>query len=173
MNIIILPGNSPAHQRWLNDAARALEPFFDEIYPIAYRHWTTGAPEVDETYEIELLRTLDVTTADVAVLAKSVGTVIATRAIAENILRPRETVFLGVPITNPLFGTSLEEYGVQTIVPLTIVQNDRDPYGSYADIVAFLARIGASQARCVKTLGATHDYEDYTMYGELLAGRQG
>ena len=168
MNLIILPGNSPEHERWLNEATNAFEPFFDEIHAVHYRHWQTGAPEVDESYEIEALRSLSMDMSDSVILAKSVGTVIASRAISEDILRPRNTVFLGLPITNPLFSTSLEEYGLQNITPLTIVQNTNDPYGSFAVVQAFMAKIGATQATLVETPGQTHDYEDYEQYSSLL-----
>ena len=168
MNLIILPGNSPEHERWLNEAANAFEPFFDEIHAVHYRHWQTGAPEVDESYEIEALRSLSMDMSDSVILAKSVGTVIATRAISEDILRPRNTVFLGLPITNSLFGTSLEEYGLQNIVPLTIVQNTNDPYGSFTDVRDFLTKIGATQVALIEAPGQTHDYEDYEQYSGLL-----
>ena len=169
MNLIILPGNSPKHERWLMEAASALQPFFDEITTIKYRHWQTGAPEIDEAYEIEALRSLDAGSFDYSIMAKSVGTVVATRAISEGILRPRSSLFLGLPITNPLFGTSLEEYGVQNISPLTIIQNEHDPFGSFVDVSAFIAKLGATEAHLVQAPGNTHDYEDYATYGSMLA----
>ena len=169
MNILILGGNSPRHQQWVRDMAAALAPHYDEVRALDYRHWQTGETLADIDHEItaagELVHDWD----DYVVVAKSVGTVIATLAHARGALHASRYLLLGIPYDGIAGQTPEFDSALQTLTSLAVVQNQFDPYGSADMVRQRLDALGLASLELVEVPAVTtHDYTDTAQMRELL-----
>lgn len=170
MNVLILGGNSPRHHEWIRQLGAGLTDKGHAVTLHDYAHWTTGEEVANIDHEIEQLRiTLD-RLDNYTVIAKSIGTVIATLAAARGILRPSKCVFLGIPLDGvagktPEFAPSL------TRLPETVViQNEHDPYGNAHSIQHLLNAASLQQFSLITVPNnTTHDYTDIALIEEQLS----
>lgn len=168
MNVLILGGNSPQHKQWIRDVQAALEPDFDEVRVLDYKHWGTGDKNANIEHEIVAASELVADWDSYAVVAKSVGTVIAVLAHARGLLDAKTYILLGVPIDG-IAGQAIEFTPSLTTLPhSSIVQNSNDPFGSAEKIRALLAEHGLANIQLVETPGNTHDYLDYATIKQYL-----
>src|SRR5258706_12101649 len=97
MNALILGGESPRHYDWVRTVAEHLKPAFDKVVYLDYRHWSAGGGS-DIEYETAEVAKLTDDLGEYVIVAKSIGTVIATLGIASGTLKPARCVFLGLPL---------------------------------------------------------------------------
>lgn len=167
MTILLLGGNHPNHKAWLRQCAAALEQAGHTVALHDYDHWRTGAPDTDIELELERLRATTRRLTDYTIMAKSVGTVIAARGVAQGILRPTQCLFLGVPLDGVAGQTPGFAAELGMLPSVTIVQNQFDPFGSAEVIKAFTAQMPNIRLLSVPDV-ATHDYHDFGFYASLL-----
>lgn len=166
MNLLILPGNSPRHREWLRDAQKALAPFFDNILTLEYRHWDFANKKTDVDYEAKAAKELVSGWKEYVVLAKSIGTGIATTAHTQGKLKASSYVFLGLPL--PLVKDDLNFYPqLQALENVVIFQNSHDPFGSSNAVGQYIAS-GNANIEVIETPGSTHDYVDFVTYASYL-----
>ena len=167
MNLLLLPGNSPRHKQWLEQVDQQLRPLFERTLRHDYRHWQTGQPEIDLAYEASQLVDASIDLEPFVVFAKSAGTVLCLQAIEQGILNPDACVFTGIPL--PIVNTydlPLTEWLTGANIPITIIQNSHDPYGSYQELRAIVASTKNQHITIQEATGDTHDYLDFDMlYG--------
>lgn len=166
MNILIFSGNSLRNRDYGLEVEAKIKDLFESTYLQAYRHWETGQEWIDLPHELETLNS-QAPTGDYGVFAKSIGTVLAVRAIKQGIIAPKFLLLCGLPLgyivkDYPEFGSELASTGVPTV----IIQNNQDPVGSVQDTQAYLADFG--DFNLIITQGETHDYEDYSLLREQL-----
>lgn len=169
MNILILGGNSAEHYRWIRNVKAALESDHHTVIVHDYRHWRTNAPQADIAYEIEQVAAkLSDQSTDWTIIAKSVGTIIATLGISQGRFTAASCIFLGTPIhgtmgSTPIFISSL------TNLPYTVfVQNEFDPFGSAVCLKHTLEGVHLTYRYIVVPHNTTHSYTDYTLLEGLL-----
>src|SRR5258708_1357816 len=97
MNALILGGESPRHYEWVRTVAEHLKPSFEKVVYLDYRHWSTGGGSDIEFETAEVAKLTD-NLNEYAIVAKSIGTVIATLGVASETLKPTRCVFLGLPL---------------------------------------------------------------------------
>jgi len=169
MNILLLGGNSPRHHGWVRELQAHLQDGGDEVTLHDYRHWETGDENADVPYEIDAVSNLANAQEHYMVIAKSVGTVIATRAIAQGKIHPSACVFLGVPHSS--LGKHLpdirQDLGV--LPPTVFAQNSGDPLGSADLVKEYVAQNHPATWEFVATPGETHDYSDFQLIADLAA----
>lgn len=98
MKIILLPGNSKSNIKWLHDWRSFLKKNNFDSELIEYKHWKSDAQPID--FDLELSKIRSITEAidePYTVLAKSIGSVLATKAVHDHIINPDMLIFLGFP----------------------------------------------------------------------------
>lgn len=167
MNALLLPGNSPRHREWVDRLYENLSPQFDSAEVQYYRHWQTGEKKADVGYEMVVAKDKAAKLGSYAIVAKSIGTVIAARGTAEGLLSPDKLVLLGVPINGGAPRDQFYQWLDHIGVPVVVVQNEHDTLGSFDDVKA--AFDGSSEhITFVETPGDTHDYLDFEAIAKLI-----
>lgn len=169
MNILFLGGNSGRHKAWIHTMSEELAGPFREVIEHDYKHWDTGESFTDINYEIAEIAQKVQGLEPFVVFAKSIGTVVAMRAMAEGLINPSSCVFLGVPLNvikemNVPFAEWLKE----TNTPIYFVQNEYDPLGSAEELRMFLPE-NINASKVVVLPGNTHDYTDTQNMSAVLS----
>ncbi len=169
MNALFLGGNSPRHQTWIHEMANELSAPFETSIVHNYKHWATGDPGADIDYEKLEISAKMADLEPYIVFAKSIGSMIALKAIFEGHLKPKACVFLGLPL-NAITDMNLPavEWLSGVKVPIYFLHNDNDPYGSAEQLRATVPE-NIDQANIIVIPGDTHDYNDVAVMADLLA----
>lgn len=165
MNTLILGGESPRHHEWVRNVAEAVQPHFDKVVYLDYRHWASGGNS-DIEYEIGQASQLAQELGKYIIIAKSMGTVVASVGTARGNLHPERCMFMGMPLglVERVTGASAAVY---QLPPTVFIQNEHDPYSSAKQVQAFITSHGNKQASFVTVPGDTHDYVDFALIGRL------
>lgn len=161
MNILILGGRSKRHYEWVRElASKFMGSGLNATY-YDYTHWQTDAEKVDIEDEIVSISKFAFSFGEYIIVAKSIGTVIATLGVAAGKLTPKGCVFLGVPANH--FGQDLPDIrNLFTRLPKTFfIQNHADPLGSSTDIGEILQDYHPCDWDLITNSGDTHDYIDF------------
>ncbi|MEM8895864.1 MAG: hypothetical protein AAGC88_14880 [Bacteroidota bacterium] len=170
--LIVLPGNGARNQMWGEECVEAYGAWFDDVHMQYYSHWESDEKNLDWQTEIEKLRVVKDTWDDedeVFVIAKSIGTLVALTATAEQAIVPEKGVFFGMPLDlaaaalyqndwTPLSGFS---------APLLVFHNDNDPTTSYKFTKAKLHELQPT-VTLVTLASDTHDYLDFSDYADQV-----
>jgi len=84
-------------------------------------------------------------------------------------LKPTSCLFLGLPLK--LIQEEqipLDELLRKLTVPITILQNDKDPVGTYDEVRQFINDLKITNVIILKAKNNTHDYTDFDKIKELL-----
>lgn len=170
MNAIYLSGESIHNKDWIYDTQDKLAPLFDKTIVQNYDHWDAGTPEINLNSELEKLALNAQNIDDYIIIAKSIGTVLATEAIAKNLINPQKCIFLGVPINIiQKQGYPFAENLKFVNCPVLFIQNSDDPVGKYRQLTEFINNLYMPrlQYKIVELPGDTHNYIDYPKLLEL------
>ena len=162
MKVLILGGNSPRHYDWNRQLAAALSKAGHEPIIHDYMHWQTGGPLAAIESEIASAAAAMKSEPSYAIIAKSIGTVIAVLGVARGALHPKKCILLGVPHTG-IAGDTADFLPSMATLPRTLfVQNEHDPYGSAEGLDALLERSCPPAYELAVVFGnTTHDYLDF------------
>lgn len=150
MKVLGLPGRDHRTEQWLRQLLRDIDAGQSTV--AHYRHWDGGEPNVP--HEVERLAGQE---ADL-IVAKSMGTLVATQAVAAGLVRPRLVVLIGVPIGH-LTAATLEPFRtVGANIPVLFIQQTDDMTGKFAQVAEFAA--GLEHSSAVEVAGSDHQYED-------------
>lgn len=165
MNALILGGESPRHYDWVRQVASALQPHFETVVYLDYRHWASGGSS-DIEYEVGQAEQLARDLGDYIIVAKSMGTVVASLGTARGKLHPLRCIFMGTPLglVDHVVGAS---EAARLLPPTVFIQNEHDPYGSAKDVQAFVASHGNEDATFTSVPGDTHNYVDFELITKL------
>jgi len=161
MNALLLPGNSPRHAEWIEALKDAVSSQFEVTKTQHYAHWQTGEQWANVEHEINVSKEKVASLEPYVIIAKSIGTVIAAKGTASQVLQPEKLILLGVPIKG---GADIETFlaFLQKIkIPVIIVQNTADPFGSFADVKSVFQGAGPHTS-FIELPGDTHDYLDFS-----------
>lgn len=161
MNIILLPGNSPKNKPWVTHVANVLREDFKEIVILDYEHWKSGEPSINFEHEQTKLVRAAAHKRPFVIFAKSVGAIVALRASAENLIQPENIIIAGLPLgLIRKQHISVDSWLHHLQIPITIIQNQHDPVGSFDDIITFIRPINNTNIMVIPHAGTTHDYLD-------------
>lgn len=158
MDLILLPGSSVHNKEWIEKVEVALRPYFESTKMQSYRHWAEGGDN-DVDQEINALTNIAVSLKDYAIFAKSLGVVLAVKALKEGRIKPRKSVFLGTPISWAAEKQYIELFRNYN-VPTLFIQEESDPYASYKELAAFLEESHVQNYQTAQIPGNDHDYKD-------------
>lgn len=169
MNLIILPGNSIKNKTWAEALKTALESQFDSIYIQQYSHWETGEKFLDLEQEINTIMKLTNDLKNYIIFAKSVGVILALKAISEKKLTPSKCIFAGLAFSwaklqNIDIILLLKYYGISTL----FIQNQNDPAISFQELSKLLKKLEVRDYQLTKFSGNKHEYEDIEALNNLI-----
>ena len=171
MNAIILGGQSPRHKEWVRDLALSLSGAFSEVRYLDYDHWDNGSADINLDLEVDEASKLVEGWDDYVVVAKSIGTVVATLAVSKGLLNPKHCVFLGFP----LFATEQIDNFSSDLLALPhidFVHNEFDKVAAASSVKVYLESIGLASYTFETIDGNdTHDYLDFNLVRRLAVGR--
>ena len=150
MKILGLPGRDQHTEQWLKRLLDDID--LGDATVVHYGHWDGGEPNVAD--EAERLAGKD----PQLIVAKSMGTLVGTRAFAARLVSPRLMVLIGVPIAH-LPDDALEPFRrVASSIPTLFIQQTDDVTGKFAQVKELAAGLGRSTTAEVP--GSDHQYED-------------
>lgn len=170
---MIIPGNGASNKEW---AEKARDYFADDFKSISvqyYDHWASGGELIDMEIELKkLTNTARSFSGDIAILAKSIGTVLFMLSIHSKTIaaeRIGRCVFLGLP---PEWARKnrfdIDAWSSDYSVPTTLIQNDHDPVASAEDIRREQAEGKFGSLDLIVCKGDDHSYEDFEEIREYL-----
>lgn len=163
MNLLILGGNSPHNQAWTEEIANTVGSLFEKTLVWKYKHWQTGIGDIDFEYEATQLAAAVKLFEPYVIFAKSVGVVLASQCLANQLLTSHGCIFIGTPLKmskrqNLALGDWLRCNIKQQ--ELIFVQNQYDPAGSAIELEQYLEEELISATKVVTLNGDTHSYTD-------------
>lgn len=162
MNVCILGGNSSRHYQWNRQLGAFLEAAGHAVLIHDYLHWSTGEATADIDTEVTRLTERVAGLHATVIIAKSIGTVISTLAVARGTIRPRACILLGIPLNG--IAEKIEEFapGLGTLPRCIVLQNEYDPYGNAFDVEQYCQDAEMNDLTFVSCLGNnSHDYLDF------------
>lgn len=174
MNVILLPGNSKSNKTWIGTVANNVRDIFDKVIIQEYSHWDSGEAFIDYDKEIEKLVQHAQQNEPFVIFAKSAGAVLALRAIEKKKIEPKAVIISGLPL-NLIKDEHIPvgHWLHSTKIPITIIQNDQDPVGSYEQLSEFIRPLNNIDIAVVSYPGNTHNYNDLDHIRGILLATQG
>lgn len=170
MVTIILPGYSPTNKKWLEETANEI-PGSSEVRPIYWGHWTDKTIKFEPKIKASLLdgvsgkRVIDI-------VAKSIGTLVASYLIQKSPEKIRKIILCGIPLNNLSEEERVTIKNSLRLVPLKnilVIQNEDDPHGGYDTVVSFLSEFG-DDIKVVSKPRDDHEYFFQTDFNKFLLG---
>lgn len=160
MKYILLPGLSPKNKDWAYELKSDFKTQDLELIVVEWNHWEGEQRSFSISFEKEnvlrMLKGVD----DYTIIAKSVGTRLASFMIEEELLNPALVIFMGIPSQNEIYKKALGKLDPSKI---KVIQNDRDPLGSFEEVEKFVATINPE----IEVLEGERNDHNYP-YGELI-----
>ena len=165
--LLILPGNSERNRAWGEVCAEYFKDAYDLTCLIHYDHWGTEQTTIDFEAELEKIAATAEGAhdeGDWVIFAKSIGSVLALKAVTTRAIKPRRAVFFGMPLelvadTEGPHWSLLKSF----TIPAIAFHNDADPTATYAYTKDTLAAYAPTIT--LETLaGDTHDYLHFAAY---------
>lgn len=160
MKILAIPGKMPATEPWLLKILSATYWHKDTIEMHRFSAWDN-----DQAFSVEKeISFLPSGHFDV-VITKSIGSLITLKA--QKTISWDRLVLIGVAWS--LFSESDRELLPaldDKELPILIVQENHDPFGSYAEVAAEVA--GKHNICCIEVKGDRHQYTDTALIGQLI-----
>ncbi len=174
MVTFILPGYSVHNKSWAQTTAKELK-LDDEIRPISWSHWDDPGQEFDPKEKVRLI----VDTArgnQINIIAKSLGTLVASYIIERAPDKIERVVLCGIPLNDldegdkEVYKRVLSSFPAEKII---CYQNANDPHGSFQEAEKFLTKIKPD----IKVISKERDDHEYPYYDDftefLLRGTVG
>lgn len=171
MNIVLLGGNSKRHYQWVRDLAVSLTSNGHTVILHDYKHWSTGDESADIEYEIDSLSKQLEPYDNYIIIAKSVGTLIASLGIQRGSIKATHAILLGIPLDGVVSAYPEFTNALRSLPPTAIVQNSDDPYGAAADVKHLVTQNIPTQTVSVLEIpdNSTHDYVDFALLNRIVA----
>jgi pimeloyl-ACP methyl ester carboxylesterase len=137
MQTLILPGYSASNKEWVDETAKSLK-VEGTIRPFYWMHWTDENSKFDVQEKAELIAK-HLRGEKANIVAKSIGTLVASILIKINPEQINKVIFCGIPVKD-VSNDELEliRSVCQTLGDkITIIQNSNDPHGTFDEVKDF------------------------------------
>lgn len=170
MVTVIIPGYSAHNKTWLEQTANSIRGE-GEVRPIYWNHWTDPDAKFDPAEKANLLdgvagkRVVDI-------VAKSLGTLVASYLIMKSPEKIKKVIFCGVPLNDigeeekEMIKNALRKIPLENVI---FFHNDEDPHGGYEALKGFLAEFG-SDIQIVQKARDDHEYFYTDEFNRFLLG---
>lgn len=169
MNLILLSGESISNKDWIESVEKSLADLFDQTKILYYDHWQTGEEIISLEKEYPKLINVSSDFGPYCIFAKSIGSVLAARGIAEKKLNPVKCIFVGpawlVGERNvPDFKNWIEGFSTPTL----FITKTADPVAPAATLRDLLEKHHVQNYQFVEIPGDNHKYEDLEQIKTLV-----
>lgn len=148
-----LPGVVAPTYAWLGSLLDALGAVEGEATILEYRHWQDNS-DPDPGYEASRLESI----VTERVVAKSLGTWIATAAFSQHGFRPHTAVMIGCPLARHGADRFFQLEAFVAAVPTLFIQQRDDKVGTFADLATVVG--DWRNATLIEVPGDDHVYAD-------------
>jgi hypothetical protein len=166
--LIVLSGNSAKNQAWGEGVVEHFSAGFDDAYMQYYDHWQSGEVNINldaELSKLKLALASDDATVEYFIFAKSIGSLMALKAVEQQIITPTKCVFFGMPLDyalTDLFKTDLAPLA-SFAVPAIAFHNQFDPTANYEIAQNALEKYLPS-IELITLPGDNHNYTEFSDY---------
>lgn len=170
MVTLILPGYAPKNKNWLDETAKSIKTD-SEIRPVYWGHWSDVNSKFNASQKAHLLdgvsgkRVVDI-------VAKSIGTLVASYLIQKSPEKIRKVIFNGICLNDlteddkEVVKNALRKIDPQNVL---VIQNDEDPHGTFDAIKNFLSEFG-DKLTIISKPRADHEYFYTEDFNKFLLG---
>lgn len=170
MVTLIIPGYSSLNKKWLEETASNIKTE-GEIRPIYWGHWTDESIKFDAKTKADLLdgvsgkRVVDI-------IAKSVGTLVATYLIEKSPEKIRKVILCGIPVNDlseddkEVYKNALRKISLSNVL---FIQNNEDPHGGTDALKGLLAEFG-KDVEVISKERDDHEYFFQSDFDKFLLG---
>jgi predicted alpha/beta-hydrolase family hydrolase len=164
----VLPGYSSKNKVWSESCAKEIS-LNHEVKPVFWNHWTDSkitfnaidyAKEVAELFSDE----------QVNILAKSIGTLVASTIVKSSPDKIQKVIFCGIPLNGiskadrQTIKVFMESFPAEKIL---CFQNENDPLGTFIEVKKFVAEANP-KIKVIKKPGDDHNYPYYKDFETFL-----
>jgi hypothetical protein len=171
-NLLVLAGGSPRNQAWGESCAEYFKAAYDFTHFVHYDHWGSGEPNLN--IEAELKKIAEIvkgsgTGVEWYIFAKSIGSILALKAVERTIIAPEKCIFFGMPFSVVADSVLKNDWSLLTDfkVPAVAFHNDNDSTATYEYTKEQLATY-ASTITLETLSGTNHDYLDFASYDATI-----
>lgn len=160
MVTFILPGFSPKNKEWLEEAAKSIQ-IDGQIRPVYWDHWDDESQKFDAKEKADLIERHSKGD-KINIVAKSIGTLVASMVIEKIPEQINKVVLCGIPVNDlnseeiELIKKSINSLGSRIIV----FQNDKDHHGTFGQVKDF--------GTVISKPADNHDYPYYEEIEKFL-----
>lgn len=164
MVTFVLPGGSIYNKKWTEDTAREIK-LDHEVRPVFWNHWDDPSKTFDPKEKVRLI--IDVARQNqINIIAKSIGTLVASYIIEQVPNNVQKVIFCGLPIND--ISESDKEVYVQALKKFPVdhvlcFQNTNDPHGTIDQIKDFLFKINPK----IKIIEKDRNNHEYPYFDEF------
>ncbi len=170
MVTVIIPGFSAKNKEWADEAAKSLNTG-GTIRPLYWDHWTDPNAKFSAAEKARLVTDL-AENEQINIVAKSIGTLVASYAILKNPVKIRKVIFCGIPF-NDISEEDKEviKEAMKMIPSVSIIcfQNEEDPHGGFDQLKMLLSGFGSS-IEAISEPAENHEYPYYQEFRSFLLG---
>ncbi len=171
MNLILLAGNSPENEEWIEEVETTLGENFDITYVQRYQHWNGNGDVIDLEEELKRLVENEEQLRPYTIFAKSAGVLLTLKGMSEGVIKPENNIFCGTPRG---FATRLnapiDEWISKLSTPSLFIQNYHDPAMHFEDLKEYLKQMGSKNYKLARLEGSNHHYGDLDKLRQLTEG---
>lgn len=169
MELILLSGNSVNTKGWIESVEEELRGLFDSTHIQYYKHWKSGEKLIDIEYELDALIKYLENKGNYIIFAKSAGSIIALKGIAEGKLSPEKCMFAGVPIKwCDELNLPVREWIKDYSTPTFFIQKTNDPIMDAKGLNGLLESSKVKKYKFIEIKGNDHHYENLTELRNLM-----
>lgn len=171
-HLVVLSGNSLKNKSWGELILEHYSSRFDSVFMLEYDHWVSGEQNIDFSKEEAKPKShveSASTDTEIILFAKSAGSLLGLLAIHNNVIKPVQVVFFGMPLdlaANNLFKDSWEPLS-ELKIPAIAFHNEADPTTSYEFTKTMLTTYN-SDIKLITTHESDHWYGDLEAYDQHI-----
>lgn len=173
MNLLLLPGNSISNKEWIYKVFNFIKKEYDKGIVHKYNHWENGEGIINLNTEIESISNY-FNEGHFIIFAKSVGCLVALKAMYEKKIFPVRCYFLGFPFNwAKKNGFDFDKWMSSLNIPVVFIQNNNDPFMKCDELKNYLKSLKISNYKIYESRGDTHDYDNLKEIKKIMEENNG
>jgi pimeloyl-ACP methyl ester carboxylesterase len=166
MITFILPGYSPKNKVWADEAVQNLK-LGGKVEPIYWSHWENESKKFDDKQNANLIIRL-AKEDRINLVAKSVGTLVATLIVKKIPERVNKIILCGIPtVSDKRLKISREAFKDFPPENIIVFQNQNDPFATYVEVEDYMRKVNP-KIKVISKERSDHHYPYYQEFQEFI-----
>lgn len=166
--LLVLAGGSLRNKVWGEACVNYFKNQFDVTFLIHYDHWESGESNINFETELEKIAQRVKEAGEEGewyIYAKSIGSILALKAVDKGLIVPTKCVFFGMPFSVVMDTVVKSEFQVITSfsVNTLAIHNLEDPTAIF-DVTKKIVEQNMPTVTLVTMNANNHDYLDFSLY---------